>query len=84
MASSSASESHDEEFVIVREANATNNETTLIPRAPASQTVKELKEAIANEKESDWNVISLAFGRDWLADSKALSGHEVQLPDSCR
>jgi hypothetical protein len=68
MASSSALESHDEEFVIVQEANANNNETTLILRVPASRTVKELKEAIANEKESDWNVISLAFGRDWLAE----------------
>jgi hypothetical protein len=84
MASSSASESYDEEFVLVREANANNNETTLILRVPASQTVKELKEAIANEKESDWDVISLAFGRDWLADGKALLGNEVQLPDSCR
>jgi hypothetical protein len=79
MASSSASESRDEEFVLVREANANNSETTLIHRVPISQTVKELKEAIANEIDSDWDEILAAFGRQMLADSKALPSNEVQL-----
>jgi hypothetical protein len=84
MASSSTSESHDEEFVLVQEANANDSETTLIRGVSASQTVRELKEAIASEIESEWDEISVAFARTLLLDSRALSSDGVQHPNSCR
>lgn len=75
MASPSASESHDEEFVHVQEVDANESETMLI-RGTLSQTVRELKEAIANTIGSELDEIVIAFGEQELSDGKALSSDE--------
>ena len=72
MMSSSTPKSEDEEFVIVQEVHANESETPLIRGTP-SQTVRELKEAIANTTESELDEILLAFATSDLNDSKALS-----------
>jgi hypothetical protein len=83
MASLSVSESHDEEFVHVHEVEANESGATLI-RVTPSQTVGELKEAIANEIGSELDEIYVAFANQQLSDGRALSSNEVQLPNSYR
>jgi hypothetical protein len=75
MVSPSASESHDEEFVHVQEVDANESETTPIRGTP-SQTVRELKEAIANTIGSELDEIFVAFGNQKLSDGRALSSNE--------
>ncbi|KAF8858233.1 hypothetical protein BDZ45DRAFT_674181 [Acephala macrosclerotiorum] len=77
MANPSASESHDEECVHVREVDANDSEKTLIRGIP-SQTVGELKEAIANTIGSKLDEIFVAFGSIRLSDNdQTLSSHGI-------